>query len=358
MMKPSPLVIDLLHDDEPIYLSSDSDDEPIIASTKPATKRPATTAAGLPRKLPKENIPPHSNAAVSAAASSYDSDASSNYDRDVSSNYDSDVDSSDDDCVLSDDERKPAKPAAKTPSARGPNFSSSKRSWNLSPFRLSHDGNRDALLSACDARLDEVSAYFSCSPGLEAELPRFPEVVEYVKRCLRAICPRNLSIILQLKCPVPKLNPDGETISLALGGNCPDNMRRGVCTIRCADEFFGIEKLSTFFIFNCRVKCRIDCKSGRCAIISWIEAEALFRVYEVLCVFAHAVGAKIGFISVAGSTTEIGKKLGRFLEGATHDDGTPFIAEGVYLPNGHHLSLCAYYCDLFRTVEKQVSVQF
>ena len=86
MVKPSsfkPLVVEL---------SSDSDDEPIfIASTKPATKRPATTAAATV-KLPKENIPPHSNAAVSAAASSYDSDASSNYDRDVSSNYDSDVD--------------------------------------------------------------------------------------------------------------------------------------------------------------------------------------------------------------------------------------------------------------------------
>jgi hypothetical protein len=203
-----------------------------------------------------------------------------------------------------------------------------------------------------------VTAYFSGTPELREDLPRFPEVATYAKTCLRAIRPDVLNIILQLKCPVPKFNQDGETISLALGGNCPDDRRRGICTVCCADEFFGIEKLSKFFIFNCRVVCRLDCESGRCAIISWIEAQALFRVYEVLCVYANRIGAKIGFISVAGSSTEIGEKLGFFLKGATHRDGTPYITEGVYLPNGNHLSLFAYYCDGFQTVENQVRIHF
>jgi hypothetical protein len=275
-----PLVIDLSRDD----------DEPIIALTKSAMKRPATTTAttSSATKLLKENIPPHSNAAVSAAASSYDSDAFSNYDSNASSNYDSDASSIyDSDASGSEDKQKPAaKPAAKTPSAPGSHFSSSERSWSLSTFRPSHDGSRDALLSACDAWLNKVAAYFSSTPELRVALNRLPEVTAYAKCCLRAISPSELKVILQLKCPVPKRNHEDETISLALGGNCPDDMRRGVVTVRCADEFFGIEKLSIFFIFNCRVECRIDCKTGRGAIISWIEGKALFSVYEVLCVFA------------------------------------------------------------------------
>jgi hypothetical protein len=250
------------------------------------------------------------------------------------------------------------KPAAKLlPTTCAPNASSSsKRSaGNFLPFGLDRD--RNSILVACDTRLDELTATWCLfSPDKQEQLLRFPEVVAYAKKCLRSIRPGSRKFILQLKCPVRKKNHNDEDISLALGGNCPDDMRRGICSIRCADALFGIELLSQLFVFNCRVECRIDCKSGRCAICSWIEAEALGKVYEVLCVYAHAVGAKIGFISLAGSTTGIGHKLGtNFFEKMTHVDGTPYISEGMYVPNGYHISLGGYYCNKFPTVEMQVS---
>jgi hypothetical protein len=240
----------------------------------------------------------------------------------------------------------PAKKKNKTTS-----FSSSTNSFSSSV------DDRNSILAACDTRLDELTATWCLfSPDKQEQLLRFPEVVEYARKCLRAIHPGSRKFILQLKCPVPKKNHNKKDISLALGGNCPENMRRGICSIRCADELFGIKLLSQLFVFNCRVECRIDCKSGCCAICSWIEAEALGNVYKVLCVYAHAVGAKIGFISLAGSTTGIGQKLGtNFFEKMTHGDGTPYISEGMYVPNGYHISLGAYYCNKFPTVEMQVN---
>ncbi len=82
---------------------------------------------------------------------------------------DSDASSSNDNNIVFFDKQKPAaKPAAKTPSAHIPNCSSSKRKWDQ-PFHPSHDGNW-ALLVACDARLDELAAYFS---GLLSFRPNF-----------------------------------------------------------------------------------------------------------------------------------------------------------------------------------------
>jgi hypothetical protein len=307
------------------------------ATKRHATKRHATNLpANVPAKLSKENIPPVSaNAAVSVAAGYYDSDDDSDAKRD------------DDDSVV-------FVKVVRNPAAE-PKTKHSTRVHKTTSFSLSVD-DQNSILAACHTRLDELIATWSLfSPDTQDQLLRFPEVVEYARKCLRAICPGSRKFILQLKCPVPKKNHNGENISLALGGNCPDDMRRGNCSIRCADALFGIELLSQLFVFNCRVECRIDCKSGRCAACSWIEAEALGMVYEVLCVYAHAVGAKMGFISLAGTSSGIGHKLGKnFFEKMTHGDGTPYISEGMYVPNGYHISLGGYYCNRFPTVEMQV----
>ncbi len=212
-----------------------------------STKSAPSTSGGIS----KENIPLVSSAAVSKAASYYDSD--------------DDSDADDDSVVFVKVVRNPG--VHKTTS-----FSSSIK-----------DPSTKSILAACDTRLDELIATWRLSPEKQGLLLRFPEVVEYAKKCLRAICPGSRKFILQLKCPVPKKNHNGENISLALGGNCPDDMRHRICSIRCADELFGIELLSQLFVFNCRVECRIDCKSGRCAACSWDEAEAL-GTYTKSCV--------------------------------------------------------------------------
>jgi hypothetical protein len=205
---------------------------------------------------------------------------------------------------------------------------------------------------------DSFAKYDDMLNSLEMEfllrVPHFDKVLDYAKQCLRKIKAGSHNVILQLKCPVPKKNAAGETISLALGGNIPDDKRRSICTVRCADELFGgKENLEKYFIFNLRVECCIDEKSGRCAVCSPVEAQALGAVYEVLCQYAFAIGAKMSFISIAGTTSGIESTLGKlYLENKRHPDDTPYFVK--YLPSGYHLSLLAYYCPFMGTVEEQV----
>ena len=205
---------------------------------------------------------------------------------------------------------------------------------------------------------DSFAKYDDMLNSLEMEfllrVPHFDKVLDYAKQCLRKIKAGSHNVILQLKCPVPKKNAAGETISLALGGNIPDDKRRSICTVRCADELFGgKENLEKYFIFNLRVECRIDEKSGRCAVCSPVEAQALGAVYEVLCQYAFAIGAKMSFISIAGTSSGIESTLGKwYLENKRHPNGTPYFT--TYMPSGFHLSLLSYYCNLMGTIEEQV----
>ena len=215
------------------------------------------------------------------------------------------------------------------------------------------DAGRNALLAECDERLEEIGAHYTSTPFFETALPYFLLVVEYAQWCLRQMIPGEVYIILQGKCPVPLKTADGWSISLALGGNCPKERRWSICTVRCADQLFG-NLLQRFFIFNCRVQCRQDPKTGRCAVCSPWEAEALGSIYEVLCVFAHGIGAVMRYISVAGSSTGIEKTLYNWYLKEYHADGSPYIEDGMFLANGYHLSLLAYFCDKFISLEDQV----
>jgi hypothetical protein len=72
-------------------------------------------------------------------------------------------------------------------------------------------------------------------------------------------------------------------------------------------------------------------------------------------VFAHGIGAVMRYISVAGSSTGIEKTLYNwYLKGKYHSDGSPYIKDGMFLPNGYHLSLLAYFCEKFNSLEDQV----
>ena len=149
--------------------------------------------------------------------------------------------------------------------------------------------------------------------NLIANVPGFEKVIAYGKECLRVIQPGGTHTIFQLKCPVAKKNAAGDSISLVLGGNCPDKMRWSICTIQCADQLFGgKDNLRKFFIFNLRVECRIDCVPGRCAVCSPHEAKALGAVYKILCQYAYEyeMKAKMNFISVAGTTSKVDSELG------------------------------------------------
>lgn len=185
-------------------------------------------------------------------------------------------------------------------------------------------------------------------------IPGFLKVIMYAKQCLRKIQVGRSNTIIQLKCPVKQKNAAGESISLALGGNIPDEKRSSICTVRCADQLFGgKENLEKFFIFNLRVECRIDGKTNRCAVASVNEGKALGAVFEVLCKFAHAIGATMNYISMAGTSSGIESKLGDpFLKGKHHPDGTPYFVN--YLPSGYHLSLLAYHCPFMGTIKEQV----
>ena len=218
---------------------------------------------------------------------------------------------------------------------------------------LGSDGSRDPdakRIAKFEGRLDLVDMQY----GFSMNIPEFSKVIEYAKECLKEIRPGKTNTILQLKCPVVKKNASGETISLALGGNCPDEKCWSICTVRCADQLFGgKDNLQKFFIFNLRVECRIDEKTGRCAVCSPREAQALGTVYEILCQYAFEIGAKMNYISMAGTSSGIESTLGNwYLKNKCHPDGTPYFVN--YMPNGYHLSLLSYYCDKFRTIEEQV----
>ena len=216
------------------------------------------------------------------------------------------------------------------------------------------DGGDDALLAECHQKLEGIGAHYTSTHFFVTALPYFLMVVQYAQWCLRQMIPGEVYIILQGKCPVSMMTADGRSISLALGGNCPKEKRWSICTVRCADQLFG-NLLKRFFFFNCRVQCRKDPKTGRCEICSLWEAEALGRIYEVLCMYAHGIGAVMRYISVAGSSTGIEKTLYNwYLKDKHHSDGSPYIEDGMFLPNGYHLSLLAYFCDKFESLEVQV----
>ncbi len=202
-----------------------------------------------------------------------------------------------------------------------------------------------------EGMLDVVDLMYGFSMN---SVPGFSKVVKYVKECLRDIQQNGTNTILQLKCPVAKKNAAGETISLALGGNCPDEKHWSICTIRCANQLFrGKGNLRKFFIFNLCVECCIDEKTHRCAVCSDDEAKVLGAVYEILCEYAFEIGATMNYISMAGMSSSIKSALGdEYLMDKRHLDGTPYF--GKYMPNGYHLSLLSYYCDKFRTIEDQV----
>jgi hypothetical protein len=147
------------------------------------------------------------------------------------------------------------------------------------------DDARNALLAECHEKLEEIGAHYTSTHFFLTALPYFLMVVEYAQWCLRQMMPGEVYIILQGKCPVSMKTADGMSISLALGGNCPKEKRWSICTVRCADQLFG-NLLKRFFFFNCRVQCCKDTKTGRCAVCSPWEAEALGRIYEVLCMYA------------------------------------------------------------------------
>ncbi len=110
---------------------------------------------------------------------------------------------------------------------------------------------RNAVLFRFDAMLDEIGVYYG-QPQFSVILPKVWKVIAYAKERMRTLQPGILSVILQLKCPVQRKNHDDEFISLALGGNCPEELRLEICTVRCADELFGVENLANFSIL-CRV---------------------------------------------------------------------------------------------------------
>lgn len=216
---------------------------------------------------------------------------------------------------------------------------------------LDSDGSRAERIAKYEFLLDCLCLSHDISLQ---HVPGFAKVIEYGKECLRNIQPGGTHTILQFKCPVAKKNAAGESISIALGGNCPDEKRWSICTIRCADQLFGgKDNLQKFLIFNLRVECRIDCESGRCAVCSPHEAKALGAVYEILCRYAFEMKAVMNFISLAGTTSKVDSELGDcYLKDKRHPDGTPYFVN--YLPKGYHLSLLSYYCDKFRTIEEQV----
>ena len=220
------------------------------------------------------------------------------------------------------------------------------------------DATKIASLVKCDVMLDALGVKYTGTAFFQAVLPHSEMVISYAKECLRKIQVGIVNPILQFKCPVQAKNAAGVTISLALGGNCPDESRWRICTVRCTDQLFGgKENLEKYFIFNCRVECRIDPKTGRCAVCAPWEACFLGEVYEVMCIHAYEIGAKMTFISVAGTSTGIESALGKYyLENKFHPDGSPYFEDSQYLPNGYHLSLLGYYCDKMGEVEDQVRV--
>ena len=203
--------------------------------------------------------------------------------------------------------------------------------------------------------LDEIGVYYG-QPQFSVILPKVWKVIAYAKERMRTFQPGILSVILQLKCPVQRKNHDDEFISLALGGNCPEELRLEICTVRCADELFGVENLANFSIFNCRVDCCIDTTTCRCAVCTLTEARFLGKVYQVMCKCAHAIGATMAYISMAGRSTGILEKVAPYLRNKHHDE-SPYFAITKFLPDGYHLSLLGYYCDKMGTVEQQVRTQ-
>jgi hypothetical protein len=124
--------------------------------------------------------------------------------------------------------------------------------------------------------------------------------------------------------------------------------------VRCSDELFG-DLLNRLFICNCCVMCCTDPKTNRCALCCHWETQALGSIYHVLCLFAHRIGVVMRYISVAGSSTGIEKTLYNwYLKNKFYKDGSPYIKDGIFLPNGYHLSLLTYFCDKFKSLEDQV----
>ncbi len=93
------------------------------------------------------------------------------------------------------------------------------------------DEGRNALLVKCEERLDRIGAHYTSTPFFVAMLPYILLVAEYTKWCLAQMSPGGPYFILQGKCPIPQKMADGWLLSLALGGNCPNEKCRSICTV-------------------------------------------------------------------------------------------------------------------------------
>ena len=119
-------------------------------------------------------------------------------------------------------------------------------------------------------------------------------------------------------------------------------------SVRCFDALFGANYRDNFLIFNCREKCRkVD---GRCDKCTPEEGAALGELYMLLASYAQEIGAKISYISLAGTKSQI-------VENMVMYHLVPEWFE-YFLPNGYHISITSYYVPFFLSVEMQVCLVF
>ena len=206
-----------------------------------------------------------------------------------------------------------------------------------SKMRLSQDENKK---SRNQANMQLTTVQFAFSSYFKMN----PLVLEEARKFVASLVPGEAAILLQLLCPVPKeihllrIEPNLANGGVSLEGLTPEQ-RASIKTVNAFDQLF-LDFPEKITVFNCRDKCvttkKKDGSDGRCAKCYADEGRALVAMYTVLGKFVKKMESKISFVSLAGTTSNVGKYIVPYLV-------TTKLFAHVF-GNGYHLSLTVYPC--------------